>query len=64
MALTLRKRDLLLRLAKSTQACVGPDRRLATALAREGLAKLEAYKPGVPMFQITPAGRRVIALGR
>lgn len=64
MPLTPRKRDLLLRLAKSAQACVGPDRRLATALAREGLAQLEAYRPGVPTFQITPAGRRAIALDR
>lgn len=64
MTLTTRKRDLLLRLAKQAQACVGSDRRLATALARDGLARLESYRPGEPTFQITPAGRRLIALGR
>jgi len=64
MTLTARKRDLLLRLAKHAQACIGSDRRLATALARDGLAQLESYRPGLPTFQITPAGRRLIALGR
>jgi hypothetical protein len=64
MKVAERKLQLLRRLAKRAGVCAGPDRRIATALAREGLARLEAYRAGVAVFQITPAGRRRIALGR
>lgn len=63
MTVSDRKLNLLRRMAKRAVACRGPDRRIATALAREGLAALSAYQSGVATFQITPAGRRRIALG-
>lgn len=63
MNVAARKLDLLRRLARGAEVCAGPDRRIATALAREGLARLEAYEAGTAIFQITPAGRRRIALG-
>lgn len=64
MKVAERKLQLLRRLARKAEVCSGPDRRIATALAREGLAQLEAYRAGIAIFQITPAGRRRIALGR
>ncbi|MDR3510190.1 MAG: hypothetical protein P4L73_01015 [Caulobacteraceae bacterium] len=61
-ALTSAQGALLLGLAKRPRACAGAERTTVEALAALGLVRLEPGQGGAPRHEITPAGRRFIAL--
>ena len=62
MDLTAAQHELLRQLARREVVCRGPEVRSADTLIEKGLAR--APDENLNVREITPAGRRFIALGR